>query len=194
MGYNNEDEWNRLLGDFVSKFSRLTYLISDLIVTLSTKSKSAKETLEDEFNKLSQDNKSKNRKKTNFQSLHDTIEINKDNTDCNLTVIIWNHFAHFWIILQCLRKQIQSMNLSPTLTKELSYLLNQLDEIAETRNDLLHSWIVATPEREGIGILRYRIEQSGVMTKKNTDGFLDQETEKIIKVWTALRKSIESIN
>lgn len=194
MDYNNEDEWNRLLGDFVSKFSRLNYLISDLVVTLGKKDKIAQKILEDEFNALSQDNKNKNRKKTNFQSLHDTIEINKNNPDCNLAVIVSNHFAHFWITLQCFRKQIQGIFLDTVLIKELNNLLGDLDKIVETRNDLLHCFIVPGQEERGMGVMRYRIEQDGVMTKKDIAWFLDKEAEKIIEVWTNLNRLIKSIN
>lgn len=191
---SNEEQGNKLIWEFVSYLSRLWYLISSLMVLLYENIESANHVLEEEFNNVSAENKTQWRSKSNHQVLKTTIEINKNGKNIDLAVIIWNQFAHFWMLLLCFRKQINSLTLKPTELKELKKLIWRLDELIKLRNHLLHGFLVSSEDDRGLGILRYRYEQDWKLVQVEDIGWhLDVEIKEMISTWSDIKSWIYKI-
>lgn len=190
----NKDEWNRLIWEFVSYYSRLSFLLAQLVGMFYEQDiVPASIVLKEEFDKLSKGNQESKRKNCNYQTFIKTIKQNENNQEVNLATIIWNHFSHFGQLLQCLKKQLWELNLENSEQKELDKILVDLAEIVELRNDLLHSWLVTNELQEGLGIYRLRFSSDGTLIKKDISGYLDLEIKKILKSWSDIKSWIQRI-
>jgi len=190
----NEDEWNKLVWEFVTYFSRLSFLIAQLVgLFYENGIKPANEVLENEFNALSKANLEMSLKKANYQTLWQTIEINRGNSDIDLAVIIWSHFSHFGKILWCLRKQLDSLDIEPHEYRKIKNTLADLDQIGEFRNDLLHSWLASIEETKGLFLYRSRYSEDWKINKKGISWFLNLEIKKILDTWSDIKSWVHRI-